>query len=76
MMEFLLKLKSPSHTKKQLYKGLLFIICLSAISPKNYGVSAILDKTEQDYESQIFCETKTLDNLPPDPVRFHFKIFN
>lgn len=52
---------------------LIFITLLAvALALQVYGADAVVDPSEQqDAESQssaASCETKTLDDVPPDPV--------
>lgn len=79
-MGFLLKLTNSSdstcistrHHNTQyhnLNRLVLITLLAVAFSTKTYDVLAAVDQTEQDTDFQAPCETITLDDVPPDPVR-------
>lgn len=57
--------------RHQISNRLIFITLFAvAFTHQFHVVSGAVDQTEQqDAELQSSCETKTLDDVPPDPVR-------
>lgn len=68
---------SDITTRHQTISNRLIFITFFAVAftLQVYGVAAVVDQTEQqDVELQASstasCETKTLDDVPPDPVSY------
>lgn len=61
---------SDITTRHHISNRLIFITFFAvAFTLQIYGVAAAVDQSEpQDAELQSSCETKTLDDVPPDPV--------
>lgn len=58
---------TQNHISHRLILIALFAV---AFSLQICNTIAAIEQTEQDTDFQLSCETKTLDDVPPDPVSF------